>query len=236
MLPSEYLNDLGYRSRFEQEAQLIATLEHEAIVPVYEYGVESGQPYIVMQYMPGDSLSNRLLHGPLSPEQTGRVLSRIANALDYAHSKGIIHRDLKTSNILFEQDDNAYLADFGIALHAESTWQRNLASGTPAYMSPEQALRKEAIDARSDIYSGIITFEMLTGELPLTGICMCLSFTSISTTLPHLSAQSSPICRQPLIQFSTVPLRRMLRIVTRPQRNSWSPTNRPCDRLRTRPR
>jgi serine/threonine protein kinase len=170
MLPSEYLNDLGYRSRFEQEAQLIATLEHEAIVPVYEYGVESSQPYIVMQYMPGDSLSNRLLRGSLSPAQTGSVLARIASALDYAHSKGIIHRDLKTSNILFDQDDNAYLADFGVALHAESTWQRFLASGTPAYMSPEQALRKEAVDARSDIYSlGIIIFETLTGELPFDG-------------------------------------------------------------------
>lgn len=166
MLPSEYQTDLGYRSRFEQEARLIAALEHEAIVPLYEYGVEAGRPYIVMQYMPGGSLADQLLPGALSPEQAGRILSRIASALDYAHSRGIIHRDLKTSNILFDQQGGAYLADFGIAIMAESTWQRNLASGTPAYMSPEQALREEAIDIRSDVYSlGIIVFEMLTGRL-----------------------------------------------------------------------
>jgi serine/threonine-protein kinase len=170
VLPSEYLNDLGFRARFEQEAQLIAALEHEAIVPVFEYGVHEGQPFIVMQYMPNGSLADHLSHGPLSPDQTGQVLARISRALDYAHRQGIIHRDLKTSNILFDQDDNAFLADFGIALRVESTWQGELASGTPAYMSPEQALRQEGIDARSDVYSlGIIAFEMLTGELPFDG-------------------------------------------------------------------
>jgi len=170
LLPSEYLNDLGFRGRFEQEAQLIAALEHEAIVPVYEYGVYQGQPFIVMQYMPNGSLADHLLHGPLSPDQTGQVLARISSALDYAHRQGIIHRDLKASNILFDRDDNAFLADFGIALRIESSWRGNLASGTPAYMSPEQALREEAIDARSDVYSlGIITFEMLTGGLPFDG-------------------------------------------------------------------
>ncbi|HEX6304382.1 MAG TPA: serine/threonine-protein kinase [Anaerolineales bacterium] len=171
VLPPEYLNDLGFRARFEREAELIAALEHEAIVPVYEFGTHEGQPYIVMQYMPKGSLAERLLQGPLSPEESLRVLKRVAAALDYAHPHGIIHRDLKTSNILFDREFNAYLADFGIALRSESTWQRNLAiSGTPAYMSPEQGLREEKIDGRSDIYSlGVIVFEMLTGQLPFAG-------------------------------------------------------------------
>jgi serine/threonine protein kinase len=171
VLPPEYLNDLGFRARFEREAELIAGLEHECIVPVYEYGTHESQPYIVMQFMPSGSLAKRLLQGPLSPEETLLVLKRVAAALDYAHNHGIIHRDLKTSNILFDRELQAYLADFGIALRSEATWERNLAiSGTPAYMSPEQGLREEQIDRRSDIYSlGVITFEMLTGQLPFAG-------------------------------------------------------------------
>jgi serine/threonine-protein kinase len=171
VLPPEYLNDLGFRARFMREAELIAALEHKAIVPVYEYGTHEGQPYIVMQYMPRGSLAERLLQGPFSPEETLRVLTRVAAALDYAHHQGVIHRDLKTSNILFDREFEAYLADFGIALRSESTWHRNIAiSGTPAYMSPEQGLREENIDSRSDIYSlGVIVFEMLTGQLPFIG-------------------------------------------------------------------
>lgn len=204
MLPAEYLNDLGYRSRFEQEAQLIAALQHEAIVPLYESGVEKGKPFIVMQYMQGGSLADHLRHGPFSPEQTAKVLARIASALDYAHSQGIIHRDLKTSNVLFDQDGNAYLADFGIAIFAESTWQSNLASGTPAYMSPEQALREATIDIRSDIYSlGVITFEMLSGRLPFEGeLPMSVLLQHIHDSPPSLGALNPelPATLDPVLQ------------------------------------
>ncbi|HLE53206.1 MAG TPA: serine/threonine-protein kinase [Anaerolineales bacterium] len=204
VLPSEYLNDLGFRARFEQEAQLIAALEHEAIVPVYEYGVYQGQPFIVMQYMPNGSLADHLSHGPLSPGQAGQVLARISNALDYAHRQGIIHRDLKASNILFDQDDNAFLADFGVALRVESTWQGILASGTPAYMSPEQALREEVIDARSDVYSlGIIAFEMLTGGLPFDGdLPISFILKHIHDPPPSLGAvdPGSPPALDPVLQ------------------------------------
>ncbi len=170
MLPPEYLNDLGFRSRFEREANLIAELEHEAVVPLYEYGIHEGQPYIVMTYMPNGSLADRLLQGPLSPTETAQVLERIAAALDYAHRQGIIHRDLKASNVLFDENEMAYLADFGIALHGESPLHPIVASGTPNYMSPEQALKEKEVDPRSDVYSlGIIIFEMLTGGLPFDG-------------------------------------------------------------------
>jgi len=166
-LPHEYRNDLGFRTRFEREGQLVIALGHESIVPVYEVGEQDGQPYIVMQYMPSGSLAGRLLLGPLSPGEAAGVLERIARALDYAHARDVIHRDIKPSNILFDQEGRAYLADFGIALQAQPAWESNpTISGTPAYMSPEQVLR-EALDERSDIYAlGVIAFEMLTGRPP----------------------------------------------------------------------
>lgn len=181
VLPQQYLTDLGFRARFEREARLIAGLAHAAILPVYEFGEQDGQPYLVMQYTPNGSLADRLLRGPLSLEECSHVLGRIAAALDYAHERGIIHRDLKASNILFDQDDHAYLADFGIALQPEATWQRDLTTGTPAYMSPEQALRVATIDSRSDVYAlGVITYEMLAGELPFDGE------TPVSILLKHI--------------------------------------------------
>jgi serine/threonine-protein kinase len=144
-------------------------LDH-AIVPVYEYGVVQDQPYFVMAFLSHGSLADRLRQGPLAPDQVSWVLARIGGALDYAHREGIVHRDLKASNILFDEDDHAFLTDFGIAVPTASAWERHLASGTPATMSPEQALREGTIEARSDIYSlGIITFEMLTGRLPYEG-------------------------------------------------------------------
>ena len=179
VLPPEYLNDLGFRARFEQEAQLVIALKHKAIVPVYEHGEHEGQPYIVMKYMPNGSLAGRLAYSPLDVAQVVKVLERIGSALEYAHQKGVVHRDLKPSNVLFDQDDRAYLADFGIAVQASQASQAGLTglawepaptmSGTPAYMSPEQVLR-EQIDMRSDIYSlGILTFEMLCGRPPFQG-------------------------------------------------------------------
>jgi len=170
VLPPEYLNDLGFRARFAREAELIATLEHEAIVPVYEVGELFGQPFIVMRFMPNGSLASRLAHGTITTDEVAVILERLCGALDYAHRQGVIHQDLKPSNILFDQDGKAYLADFGLALQARSTWQQYpTISGTPAYMSPEQALRGE-IDPRTDLYSlGIIVFEMLTGKLPFEG-------------------------------------------------------------------
>jgi serine/threonine protein kinase len=171
LLPVEYLDDLGLRSSFYREAELVAGLEHEAIVPVYEFGEREGQPYIAMQYMPNGPLADRLVQGPIPAERVGSILKPISAAIDYAHEQGVIHGDLKPSNILFDENDQPYLADFGIAWH-EVTNRRSgpVSGGTPAYLSPEQALGEEKIDDRSDIYAlGIILFEMLTGVLPFEG-------------------------------------------------------------------
>ena len=168
VLPRQFTHDPQFRTRFEQEAQMIAALDHSAIVPVYDYGEEDSQPYLVMRYMPGGSLAERLEKGPLPLLEVVNIMTRVAQALDRAHSMGIIHRDLKPGNILFDQYGDAFLADFGIAKMAEATAALTGSGiiGTPAYMSPEQ-VRGEKVNGRSDIYTlGVILFEMLTGQQP----------------------------------------------------------------------
>ena len=163
--------DEGLRSRFKRESRMVASLNHPAIVPVYDFGEEDEQPYLVMRYMEGGSLRERLRHAPLSLTEVATILNRIAPGLDTTHAHNIIHRDLKPSNILFDASGQAYLADFGLAKFAEGTYTtltRNEGMvGTPAYMSPEQIRGQEHLDGRTDIYAlGVILFEMLTGRLP----------------------------------------------------------------------
>ncbi len=169
VLPAQFLGDPIFRTRFEREAQMIAALEHPAIVPVYDFGEEGEELYLVMRYMPGGSLSDRLRSSHLTLAESSVLLSRLAPALDQVHSQGLVHRDLKPANILFDAFGNAYLSDFGIARAAQgaSTLTGDAIIGTPAYMSPEQALGDPNIDSRSDIYSlGAILFEMLAGKQP----------------------------------------------------------------------
>ncbi len=169
VLPREFLHDPTFRARFEHEAHIIATLEHSAIVPVHDFGEEEGQPYLVMRFLTGGSLLERMKRGPLPLTETAAIFERIASALDEAHRHGIIHRDLKPGNILFDALGEAYLSDFGIAKLAEgtTTFTGTGIVGTPAYMSPEQALGRKDIDGRSDIYSlGVILFELLTHQAP----------------------------------------------------------------------
>lgn len=169
ILPRAFLHDDMFRARFEREAKTIAALEHGAIVPVYDFGEEDGQPYIVMRMMHGGSLGDKLEKGPIPLPKAVAILAQIAPALDSAHEKGIIHRDLKPGNILFDRYDNAYLSDFGIArvTEASHTLTGENVLGTPAYMSPEQVQGDKHIDGRSDLYAiGIVFFQMLTGAVP----------------------------------------------------------------------
>jgi serine/threonine protein kinase len=170
VLPSELLHvDPEFRLRFEREIKIIARLEHSSIVPVYDVGQSDSQPYFVMRYMGGGSLSDRISAGVMDVEEAARILSTIALGLDEAHSKGIVHRDIKPSNILFDTGNNPYLSDFGIAKLSQTQTTDMTGSGmigTPAYMAPEQAQGDE-IDGRADLYSlGIVLFEMLTGKQP----------------------------------------------------------------------
>lgn len=169
ILPRTFLHDPQFRVRFEREAKTIAALEHAAIVPVYDFGEDDGQPFIVMRLMSGGSLADKLDHGKLSLEEAVRILTQISPGLFAAHARGIIHRDLKPGNILFDQYNNAYLSDFGIARFAEgdSTLTGSRILGTPAYMSPEQIQGNKSLDHRSDLYAmGILFYQMLVGETP----------------------------------------------------------------------
>jgi hypothetical protein len=168
VLPREFLDDPTFRVRFEHEAQTIASLEHPAIVPVYDFGEQDGQPYLVMRLMSGGSLASRLKEGALAVAEAAQIVGRIASALDEVHGRGIVHRDLKPANIMFDQYGDAFLADFGIARMAQGDPdQFSSMIGTPAYMSPEQIYEDKAADSRSDVYAlGVILFEMLTGKAP----------------------------------------------------------------------
>ncbi len=169
VLPRAFLHDPQFRVRFEREAKTVAALEHAAIVPVYDFGEEDGQPYIVMRMMSGGDLAEKLKDGSLSFQEAAKIAERLAAGLDAAHNKGIIHRDMKPGNILFDQYDNAFLSDFGIArlTHGTHTLTGENIIGTPAYMSPEQVQGEKSLDGRSDLYSlGIIFYQMLTGDTP----------------------------------------------------------------------
>jgi serine/threonine protein kinase len=169
VLPPAYLDNQMFRARFEREAQMIAALEYPGIVPVYDFGEQDGQPYLVMRYMPGGSLADRITEHPLTIQEAVNIFNRLAPALDHVHAQGIIHRDLKPANILFDQYDTAWISDFGIARLTEGAISLTGESliGTPAYMSPEQAQGIRELDGRSDIYAlGAILFEILTGKQP----------------------------------------------------------------------
>jgi len=168
VLPREMMHDPQFRSRFEREIKMIASLEHPAIVPVYDVGDEDGQPYFVMRFMTGGSLSNLIEQGSIPIQDTAHIIEKIAQGLSHAHRKGIIHRDLKPDNILFDENGEPFISDFGVAKLSESA--SNLTGsgviGTPAYMSPEQAQGTD-IDMRSDVYGlGVIVYQMLSGHQP----------------------------------------------------------------------
>jgi len=168
VLKRELLEDSQLRERFERETKIIAKLEHAAIVPVHDVGEDNGQLFYVMRYMTGGTLAERMHNELLTINQVAHIFIRLAEALDYAHKKGIVHRDLKPGNILFDEVNNAFIADFGIAKFAQAATRITNSGilGTPRYISPEQALGEEA-DGHSDQYSlAVILFEILSGRAP----------------------------------------------------------------------
>jgi len=157
--------------RFLREFELIGKISHPNVVNIYDLGIADDHAYIAMEYCARGSLKRRINAG-LEPERAEQIMREIAEALMAIHEVGILHRDLKPTNVLFREDDSVALIDFGLAkqahLHAELTGKGEI-FGTPYYMSPEQG-HGEALDERSDIYSlGIVLYEMLTGKRPFEG-------------------------------------------------------------------
>jgi tRNA A-37 threonylcarbamoyl transferase component Bud32 len=160
--------------RFIHEARSAAHLRHPAIVPVYEAGQDDGPPYLVTDFVEGVTLADRLTAGPFPFREAAELTSTVADALDYSHRQGIIHRDVKPSNIMLRPDGAPVVMDFGLAKRtgAEITMTTDgQVLGTPAYMSPEQARGEgHSVDGRSDVYSfGVILYRLLAGELPFRG-------------------------------------------------------------------
>jgi serine/threonine protein kinase len=159
-------------ARFQREAQLLARLDHPRIVRILEMDTDSHQMYIVMEYVRGESLSERLRRGPFTLSQALELLGRVAEALAHAHSQNVIHRDIKPSNVFLTPEDDIRLADFGLARHTEAgttVTADGILAGTPAYIAPEQVMGAKATTA-SDQYSlGVMAFEVVCGEPPFKG-------------------------------------------------------------------
>src|SRR5437867_8032198 len=174
----------SFIERFYHEARVSGTLSHPNIVTLFDIGEESGLPYLAMEFVEGETIASILERGTrFEPEKVVVLVSQIASALDYAHSKGVIHRDVKPANLMLYEGDRVKVTDFGIAklMDAEMT-QAGVLLGTPSYMSPEQAMG-DKLDGRTDIFSlGVCAFEMLSGEQPFPGT----NVTSILYKLVHV--------------------------------------------------
>ena len=165
-----FMEDPGFLARFQREARLVARLDHPNIVPIYDAADHEGRPYLVMKFIEGETLKARLERGVPDSAEALRLVEAVGAALSFAHKQGILHRDVKPSNVLLTKDGQIYLADFGLARIAsagESTLSSDMFIGTPQYISPEQAQGKRDLDEGTDIYSfGVMIYEMLLGTVP----------------------------------------------------------------------
>jgi serine/threonine protein kinase len=174
VLPEVLVEEPGFKTRFHREAVAVARLQHPNILSVFDHGEQDGVTYIVSEYIEGGTLAARL-GAPIQIDYVVRLLRPIADALDYAHSEGIVHRDVKPSNILLDLRGTPILSDFGLARMADAVDQQRLTQtgtmvGTPTYMAPEQCAGMEAGPA-ADIYAlAVIAYEMLCGRVPFTGL------------------------------------------------------------------
>jgi serine/threonine-protein kinase len=193
VLRAEFTGSEEHRERFRREARMTARLSHPSIVPVHSFGDQGDLVYIVMKYVHGESLADRMRRdGSMLEDEAQRIMRELALALDYAHGEGVIHRDLKAENILLERGTGRpMLTDFGVAMLRSvdpAPAEVARAFGTPHYMSPEQAAGELDLDGRSDLYSlGVLGYYMVTGSLPFDGV----TFESLAAK--HIAEAHAPL-------------------------------------------
>jgi serine/threonine-protein kinase len=174
ILPMSLASEPGYVERFNREAETAAALEHVHIVPIYDFGTQNGLSYVVMRLLTGGTLSERLQHHRAENrlpalKEVSQLLAQLADALDYAHGQGVVHRDVKPNNVLFDVHGNAYLTDFGIAKllnSASAMTSTGQALGTPAFMAPELWASEQVVPATDQYALGVLTYLILTGRFP----------------------------------------------------------------------
>jgi len=165
-----FMEHPGFIDRFEREAKVVAKLDHPNIVPIFDFSEHEDRPYLVLKYVRGETLKARLEKSKLTYKESRHIFRVISSALAYAHQEGVLHRDVKPSNVLLEKGGQIYLADFGLARITETsqtTLSGQMMMGTPHYISPEQAKGLGDLDSGTDIYSlGVMMYELLVGEVP----------------------------------------------------------------------
>jgi tRNA A-37 threonylcarbamoyl transferase component Bud32 len=175
ILPQKMALDPDFQNRFIREAKALGSLNHPNIVAVYDFGAEGGLFFFAMEFVDGTNLRQILRDRKLTPEQALKIVPQLCDALEYAHTEGVVHRDIKPENILLDKKGRVKIADFGLAklvgadiAAAGMLTVTNMVMGTPHYMAPEQVENPKGVDHRADIYAiGVVFYEMLTGELPI---------------------------------------------------------------------
>src|SRR5687767_6306998 len=193
LIAPELAGNERFRARFPREPRLAASLDHPNVIPIYEAGEHDGQLYLAMRFVEGSDLRTVLeREGKLSPERTLAILAQVAGALDAAHRRALVHRDVKPANVLLDEDGHAYLTDFGSTKHlGGASTDTGQMVGTLDYLAPEQ-IRGEPVDGRTDCYAlGCVLYECLAGKPPFR------RDTEAETMWAHMQEQPAPLRGHP---------------------------------------